>query len=196
MTGWTFAALPDLVPAGHVLDLATGHVLAPDDLDDLPSGARLDEIPLTDAPQGVRNVATKIHENWVWRLVSGEGWAIRQAYGPPRSDGTRPQLKILDPSQTISIRAVADDPAFPCNRHHVVIVWTWLARTGKRAPDGAWAWTCEPHPEGADRRAWQRPPRRVGVARCAALLAGPPDDTELGLAYDAAGAPVDGEVST
>lgn len=181
---------------GWTLQRAHGYLLTPDDLDDLPLGRPLGEIPVADAPLGVRNVATKIHENWVWRVCSGEGLAIRQAFGPERGDGTRPKLSVLEPCDTISIRARADDPVFPCNSHHVVIVWTRVHRTGKRSPEGAWAWTCEPHPEGAGRRAWQRAPRQVGVTSAAALLAGPPDDGELGLAYAAAGAPVDGPADT
>ena len=175
---------------------ATGWELAPEDLDDLPRGTHLGEIALADAPQGVRNVANKIDANWVWRIVSGEGLAIRQAYGTPRGDGTRPQLRVLEPCDTISIRARADDPVFPCNTLHVVIVWTRLERTNKRAPDGAWAWSCEPHPQGDERRAWSRPPRRVGVTAAGALLASPPDELELAAVYLAAGPPVDEPVST
>jgi len=176
---------------------APGWELAPDDLDDLVPGVDLGPIDLADAPQGVRNAANKIHANWVWELRTGEGRAIRQAYGEPRGDGTRPQLRVLEPCDTISVRAEAADPAFPVNRLHVVIVWTRIERTGKRAPDGAWAWSCEPHPDGAGRRAWSRAPRRVGVTMARDLLAAPPDDEALGAAYDAAGPPSDdSEVST
>jgi len=192
--------LPDLVvldvPPDYDLDPVTGYVLAPENLDHLPRGYDLGEIPLADAPQGVRNAATKIDSNWVWRVCTGEGWAVRQAYGPPRGDGTRPQLRVLERCDTVSIRAEADDPAFPCNRLHVAIVWARIHRTGKRAPEGAWVWSCEPHPEGPWRRAWSRPPRRVAVTVAGALLAYAPDDEALGTVYDAAGPPVDGEVST
>jgi hypothetical protein len=172
--------------------------LAPDNLDDLVPGVDLGEIALADAPLGVRNAATKIADNWVWRVVSGEGRAIRQAYGDPRGDGTRPQLRVLEPCDTVSIRAQADDPAFPANRLHVAIVWTRIERTAKRAPEGAWVWTCEPHPDGDGRRAWSRAPRRVSVTAARDLLAGPPDDQQLEIVYVAAGPPTDddSDVST
>jgi hypothetical protein len=175
---------------------ATGWELAPDNLDDLPRGAMTGEIRPADAPLGVRNVATKIHENWVWHVLTGEGWAIRQAYGQPRGDGTRPQLRVLQPCDTVSIRAQAPDPAFPANLLHVAIVWARIEHTGKRAPEGAWIWSCEPHPEGYGRRAWSRPPRRVPVTVAGALLADVPDDDALGWVYDEAEPPVDSDVST
>ncbi|HEY5880091.1 MAG TPA: hypothetical protein VIU11_14370 [Nakamurella sp.] len=175
----------------------TAWELAPDDLDDLPRGTELPSIPIEDAPQGVRNVAKRIDPGWTWRLQPGEGWAIRQAYGPPRGDGTRPQLRTLQACDTISIRAEAEDPAFPAIRHHVAIVWCRIEHTGKRGPDGAWAWQCEPHPQGGvvdgvARRAWSLPPRRLGLAVCSELLAVPPDGVALQDAYVAAGPPVDG----
>jgi hypothetical protein len=173
---------------------ATGWELAPDNLTDLPRGVMTGEIRPADAPLGVRKVATKIHDNWVWHVFTGEGRAIRQAYGEPRGDGTRPQLRVLEPCDTVSIRAEAADPVFPANRLHVAIVWARIERTGKRAPEGAWVWTCEPHPEAGwsdPRRAWSRAPRRVSVSAAAALLAGPPDDQQLEIVYVAAGPPKD-----
>ena len=145
-----------------------GCVLAPDREDDLPPGAAFGEIALDAAPQGCRTVVAQIADGWEWRLTDGEGVAQRQGKGPARGNGTRPKLAIMEPCRSVALRAAGVDAAFPDVLVHVVIVWARIERTGKWAPDGAWAWSSEPAPGGVG-RAWARPPRRfdtIGVPVC------------------------------
>lgn len=152
-------------------------------LDSLPPGVALGVLDPRDAPQGVRNACARIGPFWQWRLLHGEGWAVRQGKGPPRGDGTRPRLAILDPCRSITLRAAAVDSEFDALTHHVVIAWVLILRTGAWKAEAGWAWLTEPAPEGpggAGRgRAWARAPRDVGVTRCGTLLAGVPDVTAL-----------------
>ena len=151
-----------------------GAVLAPEDDDELPDGADLGEIDLASAPGGARTVAGKIHGAWLWRLTGGEGVTVRQGKGAPRGDGTRPSLRILDPSRSVALRAIGTDEGFPYVVHHAVIVWVQLARTGRWSIESAWAWSTEPSPAG-DGRSWARPPRRwATVGEVAGLLCRPP----------------------
>ena len=99
---------------------------------------------------------------------------MRSGKGPPRGDGSRPRVPILDPCASVALRAIGTDEGFPYVLHHAVIVWVQLVRTGRWSTDGAWAWSTEPAPAG-DGRSWARPPRRwATVGQVAALLHGPP----------------------
>lgn len=167
-----------------------GAVLAPEQDDELPDGVDLGEIDLASAPRGARTVAGKIMANWVWRLTLGEGVSVRHGKGPARGDGSRPQVPILDPCRSVALRAVGTDEGFPDMSHHVLIVWVQLVRTGKWSPDGAWAWSTEPAPDGAG-RSWARPPRRwATLGPVTALLYDPPSCH----AVDALFAPRDAEI--
>lgn len=200
-------ASPDLRTAGPGSD-PPGALLAPlaadgtVHLDALPRGSSGGEIAIADAPQGARNVANKIGPEWAWRLLSGEGWTLRQGSGPPRGNGTRPKLAILDACASVTLRAVAIDPGFPAVTHHVVIVWSLVYRAGKWKAEQGSIWTTEPRPGGGR---WQTfPPVDVGVTAAKALLSTVPDvaevDTVRALALAAreaeAGEPIDRPVST
>lgn len=194
------AALPGVPPlAVLTADPVTGYILAPLltgedgktslDLDALPLGVAGGPIEPGDAPQGARNVATKIDGNWIWRLVRGEGWVIREGKGPERSDGTRPKLRILDPCASVTLRAVGLDEAFPIITHHVVLAWVRLDRTGSWKAEAGWAGSTEPSPagsHGAHRRCWSAGPRRIGVTACRGVLAVPPDAEAMAAALAAA----------
>jgi len=152
-------------------------------LDDLPAGYSCGQIDVADAPQGARTVAGKVDDGWSWRLLDGEGWTVRQGKGPARDSGTRPKIAILEECRSVSLRAVAIDPAFPDVSHHVVLVWVQVRRTGKWSPDIAAVWTSEPvigvgsgRPFG---RCWAVPPTEVGVTAAKALLSAPPDGKAL-----------------
>lgn len=155
-------------------------------LDDLPAGYPCGEIDVADAPQGARTVAGKIHESWVWRLLDGEGWTVRQGRGPARDSGTRPRIHILERCRSVSLRAVAVDPAFGELTHHVVLVWVQVLRTGTWKADLAYVWTTEPAPGPDGRRWWHVPPTEVGVTAVKALLSRVPDGPELARCVEAA----------
>lgn len=155
------------------------------DLDALPHGTAHGALDVADAPQGARTVANKIADGWCWRLLDGEGWAVRQGKGPPRGSGTRPKLVILEPCRSVTLRAVAPDEWFPDTTHHVVLGWVFVERTGKWKADLAMVWTTEPVPGVSGRRWWAIPPTEVGVTVAKRLLSGPPDAAELLAARDA-----------
>lgn len=155
------------------------------DLDALPRGTTHGVLDVADAPQGARTVANKIADGWTWRLLDGEGWAVRQGKGPPRGSGTRPKLVILEPCQSVTLRAVAVDEWFPDVTHHVVLGWVFVERTGKWKADLACVWTTEPVPGASGRRWWAIPPTPVGVTVAKRLLSGPPDAAEVLAARDA-----------
>lgn len=213
--------LPSVPPlAALETDPVTGYILAPlhwsEDhksatlaLDALPRGTAHGPLDpagpsWADAPQGARNAATKIDGNWIWRLVSGEGWAVRQGKGAERSDGTRPKLQILEPCATVTLRAVGVDEAFPAVTHHVVLAWVRLDRTGSWKAEAGWAGSTEPFlgdplPGGrvAIRRCWSAGPRRIGVQACRRVLAAAPDARVIDAALAAASAAdPDQDVST
>ena len=127
-------------------------------------------------------MAGKIHGAWLWRLTLGEGVSVRSGKGPPRGDGSRPKVPILDPCASVALRAIGTDEGFPYVLHHAVIVWVQLVRTGRWSTDGAWAWSTEPAPCGSAQAGMagpvdvgSRPPRRwATVGQVAALLHGPP----------------------
>lgn len=167
------------VPPGYAVDPVCGHVHAPDRLDDLPRGTDLGEIDLADAPRGVRTLAAKIDANWVWRIVLGEGWAVRQGYGPPRDSGTRPKVSTLVPCASVSLRAVGVDQAFPAVSHHVVACWVRPAEIEKWKAEEGWYWSTEPRADDGRRRWIHRLVTSLGVARCGAILAGPPDAARI-----------------
>lgn len=191
-------APPGSDPAGALLAPTTADGGL--DLAALPHGTGLGECDLASTPQGTRNAVNKIDGSWVWRLLSGEGWAVRQGKGPERPNGTRPKLAILEPCTSIALRAVGLDLEFGRLSHHAVIVWVRLTRTGATAPDGAWMWTSEPGPTGsagAGGRVWTSPPRRIGVQACRQVLAQPPDARVVDAALAAArAADPDQDVST
>lgn len=137
-------------------------------LDALPPGVALGLLDVADAPLGVRNACGRIHDGWAWRLLHGEGYAVRQGKGPPRGDGTRPKLVILEPCRSVTLRACAVDLEFDRLTHHVVIAWVLVLRTGAWKADAGWAWLTEPGMDGG--RTWARAPRDVGVTRATALL--------------------------
>lgn len=151
------------------------------DLDALPRGTSHGVLAVADAPQGARNVAAKIAPGWTWRLLDGEGWGVRQGSGPPRGNGTRPKLWILEPCRSVTLRAVAVDEGFPDTSHHAVLGWVFIERTGKWKADLACVWTTEPAPDGrgAARRWWAIPPTEIGVTAAKALLSRPPDGPAL-----------------
>ena len=174
------------VPAGWEVDPVCGFVHAPEDLDALPPGTCHGELAISDAPQGAREAASKIDDNWTWRLIDGEGWATREGKGPVRDNGTRPKIRILLPCRSVTLRAVGVDQAFPDTTHHVVLAWVYVYERPKWAAEGGWAGTTEPFlgqplPGGrvSIRRGWTAGPRALGVTRCRALLAGPPDVRRL-----------------
>ena len=161
------------VPEGFAVDPVTGYVHAPERLDDLPAGTSLGELDVTDAPRGTQTLARRIGEGWRWRIVAGEGWAVRHAYGPPRDSGVRPRLAILVPCRSVTLRAVGVDVAFPAVMHHVMVCWVRPVEVGRWTAEEAWYWSSEPAPDGDARCvATLRP---LGVARCGQVLAGPPD---------------------
>ena len=166
-------------------------------LDDLPAGYACGEIETGQAPQGARTVAGRIHHDWVWRLLDGEGWTVRQGKGPARDSGTRPKIAILERCRSVSLRAVGIDEAFPDLSHHVVLSWVQVLRTGTWSPDVAAVWTTEPvlgvgsgRPFG---RHWAIGPTQVGVSAAKALLSLAPDGKALANAVaDARAAQRDG----
>jgi hypothetical protein len=180
--------LPGLLtapPGSHPAGALLAPLTEPDEegraglaLDALPPGVALGLLDPRDAPQGVRNACARIGPNWQWRLLHGEGWAVRQGKGPERGDGTRPRLVILDPCRSITLRACAVDLEFDRLTHHVVIAWVLILRTGAWKADAGWAWLTEPAPDGRG-RTWARAPRDVGVTRCGQLLAAVPDVDRL-----------------
>jgi hypothetical protein len=184
--GHPFAVLDAVVPPGYVRCPDCANVHAPADLDDLPTGVALGDLDPADAPRGAAAVLARVHPAWSWRLLSGEGWCLRQGYGARRRDNTRPKISILEPAHTISLRAVAFDPAFLDVAHHVAIVWTLIHRTGRRTVDTAVAWSTAPNPDGRG-RGWQPAPREVGLAACAALLQREPDAPAVAIAMHGAG---------
>jgi hypothetical protein len=153
-------------------------------LDALPRGTRHGEIPISHAPQGARNVAARVSAEWCWRLVDGEGWALRQGSGPSRGNGTRPKLAILDPCRTVTLRAVCPDAAFPDVTHHVVLGWVLTYRSGKWKAETAVAWSTEPRPGGG--RWWSIAPTDIGVTRAKELLSDAPDTAAVLTARDLA----------
>lgn len=169
----------DGVPAGWRVDPVCGFVHAPEDLDALPPGTCLGELAVTDAPQGARDAASKIDDNWVWRLIDGEGWATREGKGPVRDNGTRPKIRILLPCRSVSLRAVGVDAAFPLIIHHVVLTWSYLYDRPKWSAEGGWAGMTEPRAGSGPARWWTVGPRALGVTACRELLAGPPDAARL-----------------
>lgn len=173
-----------------------GAVLAPEQDDELPDGVDLGEIEIDQAPRGARTVAVKIERNWVWRLTLGEGVSVRHGKGPARGDGSRPQVRILDPCRSVALRVAGVDEGFPDVSHHGVIVWVQLVRTGRWSADSAWAWSTEPAPAG-DGRSWARPPRRwATVGQVAALLYGPPSADRMAELFAARDADIRAEVET
>ena len=120
---------------------------------------------------------------WVWCLLDGEGWAVRQGKGPPRGNGSRPQLAILDECRSVTLRAVAVDEGFPDVNHHALLGWVRIERTGKWKADLAWVWSTEPSPTPG-RRWWMG--TEVGVTAAKALLSRPPDGAALRAAVEAA----------
>ena len=156
------------------------------DLDALPRGTTHGVIEVADAPQGARTVADRIAPGWHWRLLDGEGWAVRQGSGPPRGNGTRPKLWILEPSRSVTLRAVAVDEGFPATSHHAVLGWVFIERTGKWKADLACVWTTEPGPGVGGRRWWAIPPTEIGVTAVKALLSRAPDGPELARCVEAA----------
>ena len=200
------ASLPRVPPLAVLrIDPVTGYIPAPLltgadgktslDLDHLPLGRLGGDLPVVDAPQGARNAAARIDGNWIWRLVSGEGWVIREGKGAERSDGTRPKIKILEPCRSVTLRAIGCDEAFPYVTHHVVLAWVAIERTGAWSPEGAWAGSTEP--SVAHRRCWIAGPRRIGVTACKGVLGLPPDARGIDAALAAArAADSDQDVST
>lgn len=206
---------------GLDIDPVTGYILAPLvtgadgkvslNLDALSRGIVRGVLDVADAPQGARNAAAKIDGKWVWRLVRGEGWAVREGKGPERSNGTRPRLTILEPCASVTLRAVGIDVAFPDTTHHVVLAWVRLTRGNAWKAEAGWAGSTEPSaglpiPGGriAIRRGWTAGPRRIGVTACRGVLAVPPDarviETALAAAEAATAGPAgfhgDQDVST
>lgn len=176
------ASVFEVAPAGSD---PPGALLAPRrpdgsvSLDDLPAGGDVAVLApgtpeWTQAPRGARTVARHVDGDWVWRLLYGQGWALRQGKGPPRDSGIRPKLAILEPCTSVSLRATAMDGAFPVVGLHVAIIWVRLDRTGAWKVDSAHAWASEPAPDGTG-RAWCRPPRELGLTACRALLSGAPE---------------------
>lgn len=155
-------------------------------LDALPPGTGHGEIDVADAPQGARTVVARIDPGWAWRLLDGEGWCVRQGKGPPRGNGTRPKLWILEPCRSVTLRAVAVDEGFPDTSHHAVLGWVFIERTGKWKADLACVWTTEPAPGVDGRRWWAIPPTEIGVTAVKALLSRAPDGPELARCVEAA----------
>ena len=153
------------------------------DLDALPRGTDHGVLDVADAPQGARNVANGIADGWHWRLLDGEGWAVRQGKGPPRGNGSRPKLVILDECRSVTLRAVAVDEGFPDVNHHALLGWVRIERTGTWKADLAWVWSTEPGPTPG-RRCWTG--TEVGVTAAKALLGRPPDGAALRAAVEAA----------
>ena len=183
--------LPDLDALGFVRvppgsDPPDVH-LAHAGIDDLPVGVWHGEMAPDELPKGPGDALGGSVNGWEIRLVHGAGYALREGKGPPRGDGTRPKLKILEPCTSITLRAVGFDPEWDDVTHHVVIGWCRVARTGKSGPELAWAWSSEPtlglgslRPFG---RTFRRNPRLLGLAAASALLAGPPSDAAMSTAY-------------
>jgi hypothetical protein len=179
---------PDLLDVTSADSDPPGALLAPltadgnVDLDALPHGTVVEDAEL---PRGAALVANKIAPGWQWRACHGEGWRLGQGYGPPRGDGSRPQLAILDPCRSVTLRAVAIDPAFDMITHHVLIGWVCTERGGKWKPDLAAAWSVEPRPDGRGRGRWTtRLSLSLGLSACSALLAAPPDVAVLARMID------------
>lgn len=160
-----------LDPADAIdVDPREGHPPPPDESDGV-AGPLID---VGDAPLGVRNVAARVHPGWSFVLRSGSGRHPRQVKGNPRGDGTRPKIASSEPVESITLRAVAMDLAFPTVAHRVVVAWVRRERTGRWTADGAHVWTTEPAPAGPG-RVWRTNPRAVSVTRAGALLAVAPD---------------------
>jgi hypothetical protein len=193
----------DLVPEGSTPAGAVLAITYPDGtlvLHALPRGTDHGPIPVDEAPQGARNVVAHIERGWHWRLLSGEGYAPRQGKGPPRGDGTRPKLAILDPCRSVSLRAVAISEEFHETTLHVTIVWVQILRTSKWAVEYAHAWATGPDVAPGNRTI---DPAHLGVSlgltACSVLLACPPSLTALEVAvidHRAAVDDADADVST
>jgi hypothetical protein len=179
--------LPDLASLGFVpVPLGSDPpdaYLAPEQLDDLPRGTFHGEMRLDELPAGPGSAAADAGGGWTVRVVGGAGWAVREGKGPPRDNGTRPKLKILEPCTTVTLRAVGIDPEWDDVTHHVLIGWCRIARTGKSASHLAFVWSTEPtfgmtsgRPFG---RTYRRNPRAVPLALACEILAGPCSDTAV-----------------
>jgi hypothetical protein len=159
--------------------------LAPEQLDDLPAGVWHGEMALDELPAGPGSAATDAGGGWAVRVIGGAGWALREGKGPPRDNGTRPKLKILEPCTTITLRAVGIDPEWDDVTHHVLIAWCRVARTGKSGPSLCFVWSTEPSMHSATRttscvgRVMRRNPRSVSLALACETLAGPCSDTAV-----------------
>jgi hypothetical protein len=157
--------------------------LAPESLDDLPRGVFHGEMPPDELPAGPGSALAQAGGGWSVRMLGGVGWALREGKGPPRADGTRPKLRILEPCTTVTLRAVGIDPEWDDVTHHVVIGWARVARTGKSGPYVSYVWSTEPalgvesgRPFG---RVMRRNPRALSLALAGEILAGPCSDTAL-----------------
>jgi hypothetical protein len=179
--------LPDLAALGFVpVPLGSDPqeaYLAPEQLDDLPAGVMHGEMTPEDLPTGPGTALAHTAGGWSVRMLGGVGWALREGKGPPRDNGTRPKLKILEPCTTVTLRAVAIDPEWDDVTHHVVIAWCRIARTGKSGPDVAFVWSTEPtfgmcsgRPFG---RTMRRNPRPISLALAGEILAHSCSDTVL-----------------
>jgi len=148
-------------------------------LDDLPRGVWHGEMALDELPAGPGSAASDAGGGWTVRVIGGAGWALREGKGPPRGDGTRPKLKILEPCTTITLRAVGFDPEWDDVTHHLVIGWCRIARTGKSGPFVAFVWSSEPNLDAGAPRVFRRNARAVSLAVACEILAGPCSDTAL-----------------
>jgi hypothetical protein len=148
-------------------------------LDDLPRGVWHGRMAPDELPTGPGTALAHAAGGWTVRMISGIGWALREGKGPPRDNGTRPKLRILEPCTTITLRAVGFDDEWDDVTHHVVISWCRIARTGKSGPDVAFAWSSEPNLNAGAPRVFRRNPRPVSLSLAGQLLAGPCSDTAL-----------------